>query len=730
MNTAWMILTWVAATEALTLATWPLARRALPGTLDRGWAASRVMSLMLLSVAIGAAAMLHLVDFERSTLLAFVAIGGSLVWLASCPRIGPRRLPRELLVGEAVFLGTLGIALALRALFPSVDNNERPMDFAFLDAFVRAGSLPPPDPWFAGQPISYYTLGYLSWASVTRLSGVPVEVAYNLAVASVFAVAASAVWATAGSWRGRVSDGFLAAATFGLVGNLRTLVDWLIMLGAGSADWWASWSTSVAAAAPDPGWIFWLQASRVIPNSALGGITEFPFFSLIVGDLHPHYMAMGLNVLAVAVALAGFRGGPLVLLLPLAAATVAALAAANTWNVPAAAAIMAAGLVCRGGWPRRGLRAAATVLAILLLASALLSAPLLRGTTPPPLGLGLTPRADRLWPGTFLVLFLPFVFGLGAVVLARAPRWRGWPPALAAWALASVVAEVLAGAGVMVFVGGAAFGLGLLAVRALRSDQPVEAGLLATCAVAAGLVCVPELAFLNDYFGTRLNTVFKAYFQALLFLSVGLPPLLSAAPRLLPASGRTRLLTALRRGAIYSAALTLLYVPLAPFTRMSASPPGGTLDGLAFLNTRAPDDLAAIEWLRTVAPRGSVILEAVDEHDPVGAARPDLGRFSAFSGQPTVVGWVEHEQQWRGRLAAIDERVEQVNALFQTDSADEASDLLARYGVAFVVVGQTEHERYGPSVDERLRRGLEPVFRSGETTVYRVPEPVVAGSAR
>jgi uncharacterized membrane protein len=49
--------------------------------------------------------------------------------------------------------------------------------------------------------------------------------------------------------------------------------------------------------------------------------------------------------------------------------------------------------------------------------------------------------------------------------------------------------------------------------------------------------------------------------------------------------------------------------------------------------------------------------------------------------------------------------------------------------VAFVVVGQTEHERYGPSVDDRLRGWLEPVFRSGETTVYRVPEPLVAGSA-
>ncbi|HEX8966928.1 MAG TPA: DUF2298 domain-containing protein [Chloroflexota bacterium] len=726
-----MILAWLAVLEGLSLLAWPLARLALPGAVDRGWAASRTLALMLLSLALCGAATLHLIPLATTTIALLAVLGGGLVWLACRPWSSRARLPREALIGEALFLATFALALGLRAVFPSVDNNERPMDFAFLNAFVRADALPAPDPWFAGQPIAYYTLGYLSWASVTRLSGVPVEVAYNLAVASVFASTVALVWATAASWRWRLADGFLATATFALVGNLRTLIDFLISVGAATQDWWAGWATSVALDAPDPGWIFWLQASRVIPNSTPEGITEFPFFSLIVGDLHPHYMAMALNILAVSLTLAACRGGPLPVLIPLGSAVLAALAATNTWNVPAAAAILGLGLASRFCWPRPRPALGVATLGLLLLGAAALAAPALSTFSPPPLTLAWTPRAARLWPGTFVVLFLPYILALAAVLAASAAAWRGWPLALVAWATAAAIAEVFTGAGVALVVAGAGLGLCALAVRAATGGDSVRAGLLATCAVAAGLVLAPEVVFLNDFFGSRMNTVFKNYFQALLFLAVALPPLFAAAlPRPAAGSRRSALLVGLRRGAIYAGLASMLYVPLAPVTRMAASPSGGTLDALAFLNASAPDDLAIVNWLRSVPPRDSVILEAVDRHEPIGIWRTDVARLSAFSGQPTLIGWTEHEQQWRGRLPAIDQRLEAVETVFESGSPQDIQRILDQYRVAFVVVGRSEHLRYGQDVDERFRGWLEPEFQSGDSTVYRVPERLVAAAAR
>ncbi len=59
---------------------------------------------------------------------------------------------------------------------------------------------------------------------------------------------------------------------------------------------------------------WWWRASRVITEYNLAGvwheiIDEFPFFSYLLGDLHPHVLAMPFDLLAVGVALNLFLGG-------------------------------------------------------------------------------------------------------------------------------------------------------------------------------------------------------------------------------------------------------------------------------------------------------------------------------------------------------------------------------------------------------------------------------------
>ena len=64
---------------------------------------------------------------------------------------------------------------------------------------------------------------------------------------------------------------------------------------------------------PERFW-WWWRASRVIQDYDLDGtfreaIDEFPFFSYLLGDLHPHVLAMPFTLLAIAVALNLFLGG-------------------------------------------------------------------------------------------------------------------------------------------------------------------------------------------------------------------------------------------------------------------------------------------------------------------------------------------------------------------------------------------------------------------------------------
>jgi uncharacterized membrane protein len=61
-------------------------------------------------------------------------------------------------------------------------------------------------------------------------------------------------------------------------------------------------------------YLWWWRASRVIQDYDLSGawkeiIDEFPFFSYLLADLHPHVLAMPFALLAVAIALNLFLGG-------------------------------------------------------------------------------------------------------------------------------------------------------------------------------------------------------------------------------------------------------------------------------------------------------------------------------------------------------------------------------------------------------------------------------------
>ncbi len=196
----------------------------------------------------------------------------------------------------------------LRGYTPQILGTEKPMDVAFLASSTRAVTIPPPDPWFAGEPINYYYLGYLLHGAVSRLSGVAPEIGFNLALATIFsttAVAAFGVaWNAVRPWLGprlAAAGGLFAVFAVAISGNL--YAPWRLIQdpsGTVSAWWWDS-VTGI-------GW----RSSRIVcdgvrvdnrcPFPATETINEFPFFSFLLGDLHPHLMALPYTIVAIGLA--------------------------------------------------------------------------------------------------------------------------------------------------------------------------------------------------------------------------------------------------------------------------------------------------------------------------------------------------------------------------------------------------------------------------------------------
>src|SRR5207249_246910 len=98
-------------------------------------------------------------------------------------------------------------------------------------------------------------------------------------------------------------------------------------------------------------------------------------------------------------------------------------------------------------------------------------------------------------------------------------------------------------------------------------------------------------------------------------------------------------------GLVYS-----VYGPIGKINSDYGAPPPGQgytlrgLDGLAYLHNEAPADLDAIMWLRDHADPATVAEATGGEYNVYCYC----GRVSALSGLPTIMGWVGHEDQWRG----------------------------------------------------------------------------------
>ena len=62
-----------------------------------------------------------------------------------------------------------------------------------------------------------------------------------------------------------------------------------------------------------------------------------------------------------------------------------------------------------------------------------------------------------------------------------------------------------------------------------------------------------------------------------------------------------------------------------------------------YLKNTLPKDYEAIQWIKENIDRDKVILEATK----VGGSYSNYSRISTFTGNPTVLGWMNHEWVWR-----------------------------------------------------------------------------------
>jgi uncharacterized membrane protein len=256
----------------------------------------------------------------------------------------------------------------------------------------------------------------------------------------------------------------------------------------------------------------------------------------------------------------------------------------------------------------------------------------------------------------------------------------------------------------------------------------------------------------------RMNSVFKTYLQIWVMLGVGSA---YALWRLLhgwrsPLTGFALGVSSRKRSSLWQSTVPLRFLPrigrsawalglvlliagtaiypimgtqdrLRDRFRTDAQPL--TLDGMAYMqDTTFTDEVGSvglgfdyygIMWMQRNIEGTPVIVEA---HTPTYRWG---GRISIYTGLPSVIGWQWHQEQQRWDYRQdIAQRIFQVNTLYETQDPVRALEIIERYGVEYIYVGELETNYYPEEgiakFEGGLRPFLDPVYTNEQVTIYRV----------
>ncbi|MDP9363620.1 MAG: DUF2298 domain-containing protein, partial [Chloroflexota bacterium] len=268
-----------------------------------------------------------------------------------------------------------------------------------------------------------------------------------------------------------------------------------------------------------------------------------------------------------------------------------------------------------------------------------------------------------------------------------------------------------------------------VSIGLLRDRRDLSPSTLALALFALGLALVfaVELFYIRDVFGSRMNTLFKVYYQVWTLFALGA----ALAAVALWRAARPRRIARPALATFFGLSLLAggAYPVLASERWTEGFADWKGLDGIAYVDGEDPDELAAIRWLQQNAREEDLLLEAAGcAYYPI--SRVPFNRASAFTGVPTVIGWAGHERQWRpGQpelMAEIPRRQADVAAAF----AEPGGEAIDRYGVTLLFVGRYERddvrdlcEVAGPYPEVRSSAfpgpGWELAFSEGDARIYR-----------
>lgn len=716
------IILWFVLIEVLGLISIPLAGMIGDRLADRGCSAARTLGIFLVTYMSWIFS--YLLGFNTVTIFISVL---ALCLISICVYRKQRYFPDKkiLLSSELTFAAAFFFFLAIRYYIPRIYMHEKFMDFAFLNALIRTASFPPTDPWFAGGSLDfYYYLGYLSVGVPGKLCSVEPSVLFNLAIALIFALCFNLFFGIGYNLTsGKVKYGVITAVSGILLGNIQGFIEFVRIYVT---------KEPISLAVSIMGY-YW-SSSRVIPFT----INEFPYFTFILGDLHSHMLAIPFYLLVLTFLLnIYFRKNENSILentlaLFIFSLSLGFLFPANSWDFPVyfclTFLIVLAHYYGYHIINRDLLGSVSGFFKTVIFISVFSFLPYL------PFYLSFNPKAaggfDFVGPelrttiDKFLILFGLLLFLIFSFLISRLGSAKKLAYLIVLIGISSFLSWELSIPLLVILFPLIVLSLFLfLKDLTNRSSAGFVSLLIATAAIIA-LFC--ELIRLNDHITgsfARMNTVFKFYMHLWIFLAISA----SYSYYELSSHFKSWSLESLSLKQAYGkkvwmVSLLLLVISCSFFpivstiTRIGDMKATPSLDGMEYIRGLDEGDYNALKWINENIKGTPVVLEASD----INSSYTYISRVSTNTGLPTVIGWTGHELFWGRDPEEITQRIADVNSIYSTDNEKKALELIDKYNVRYVYIGQLERQLYSVRTDKFEDKTHFELVYLGPVTIYKV----------
>jgi len=705
---------------------------------------------------------------------------------------------------------------------PGESGAEKMLNCSYLHGLMRTSHFPPRDTWLWGQYtleeaqepnskamilkmkeaadagegvkkrnfyINYYYFGHLEWATIAKMSFYEARYAFNLGLATIFALSFIGAFSLGANLTRRLRWGLVAAFMVALFGNIDALQQLLERIGdyiAHKGETQTAWQAIMQHQKTILLSVDFWRTSRVIDNT----VTEFPYFSAILGDLHPHHSSLPLVILALGTGMSLFlavsrkpaglkdffrRYWAHFLFFAL---VIGGTFVTNIWDAIVLGffgfVILATLHFRRHGndwtsiWHSLvtvGVLGFLSVFLFLLFKMFFLS-PIrneMKIASFFPLkfqkfDLMVKPVSPNLRTelSDYFVLFGLFLFPVIFYFIGLFRRYLGARSSLVAkvWLAIALFFLVFSRNALLFWLPGLVLLWMFAAVAILIDGQRSRSTnyFLLLCLVAGFFTLFVETYFFDDRMVgalERYNTLFKIYYPLWSFLALAAAYSFAKMFRKAVLNRAFRTVTLLSLflaltvivGMLYPIQSTAMRTDMFQTSRIYQDDPKlkeRSLDSTAYMHKDKvyQVDIGGAIKKDVNMKDDAEIIEWIRENvkgqpvvlEAIGGCYVPFSRISSMTGLPTLIGWTHHVSQHRGSIVydITGPREEDVRKIYTNQDLELTKRLLKKYDIKYVMIGSLERAKFPSEGLEKLAKTLKPVKEQGESALYEVPWDVTA----